>query len=216
MNSNGRKGWVRIAALVIQILTIVIGLVGGLGGAIAYSKLSVLDTLVEPIPIVDEGVIRTQSYQVPIYKNQGGSKLTFETGAELEMQSGSVFDIQSGTTSGFGGNVTVAGNITTTGDVVVGSGARYPLEYATANEVAYVGITAAFTGTTSVLSTTHGATTSVDMVICTMTAPDEDAGDAYFCVGSVSDGDVTLTALDDDGGTATEVDTTAYYIIIGN
>lgn len=38
---------------------------------------------------------------VPIYKNQGGTKLTIGSGAELEMQSGSTLDIQSGVTVGF-------------------------------------------------------------------------------------------------------------------
>ena len=45
--------------------------------------------------------------------------------------------------------------------VQLGTGNRYPVEYATSAELAYLGVTAAFTGTTQILSTTHGCTTSV-------------------------------------------------------
>lgn len=40
---------------------------------------------------------------VPIHKDQGGAKETFDSGAELEFQSGSTLDVQTGTTLNLGG-----------------------------------------------------------------------------------------------------------------
>jgi len=107
------------------------------------------------------------------------------------------------------------GNADFAGTVQIGTGNRYPLEYASASRITYFGLTSTFTGTTQVLSTTHGCSTAVSLVLCGMSTPDDDAGDPAYCVGSVSDGDVTLSALQDDGDAATAGDT-AYYIIIGN
>ena len=65
-----------------------------------------------------------------------------------------------------------------------------------------------------VLSTTTGIETVV-AVLCNIDDPDDDAGDSFICKASHTDGDVTITAEQDDGATATEADTTAFYVIFG-
>jgi hypothetical protein len=49
--------------------------------------------------------------QVPIYRNQGGSKLTVETGGEIEIQSGATLDIQSGATTDFSSGIDLDGGL---------------------------------------------------------------------------------------------------------
>jgi hypothetical protein len=113
-------------------------------------------------------------------------------------------------------SVNDGGNTDFAGTVQLGSGNRYPLEYASASRLVYFGLTSAFTGTTDILSTTHGCTTAVSAVLCAIDDPDDDAGDAFICIGTVDDGDVTINALDTADDASTEVDTTAYYVIVGN
>lgn len=135
---------------------------------------------------------------------------------DLVQLDGGLVDIGGGTYTVANGDndLGIAGDVEVEGSVVLAS-AGYPLEYPSAGYTTWFSLTATFTGTTQILSTTHGCTTSVLMVLCTMNTPDEDAGDPFLCVGSVTDGDVTLTAVQDDGTNATLGDT-AYYIIIGN
>ena len=58
--------------------------------------------------------VNAMAQNVPIFKDQGGAKMTWATGSELEMQSGSTLDIQSGVT------MTVAGAVSFTSDTTFG------------------------------------------------------------------------------------------------
>jgi hypothetical protein len=118
------------------------------------------------------------------------------------------------------GNAIIGGTTTGTGaadfasTVQLGTDNNYPVEHGSSGREIYFGVTAAFTGTTTVLSTTSGISV-VEAVVCGIDDPDDDAGDSFICKASHTDGDVTITAEQDDGATATEADTTAFYIIAG-
>jgi len=135
---------------------------------------------------------------------------------DLVQLDGGLVDIGGGTygTADGDNDVGIAGDLEVEGNVILADGG-YPLEFATGARRAFVGSTSAFTGTTTVLSDTHGCTTAVVLALCQMQDPDDDAGDAFLCVGSVSGTTVTISAFDDAGDPATEVDTVADYIIIG-
>jgi len=129
---------------------------------------------------------------------------------------GGLTDIGGGTYTVANGDndLGVAGDVEVEGDVVLAS-ANYPLEHGSSGREVYFGLTSAFTGTTTVLSTTTNIET-VTVVLCSVDDPDDDAGDAFICIGSASDGDITLTALDTAGDTSTEANTTVYYVVLGN
>jgi hypothetical protein len=145
-----------------------------------------------------------------------GTGVSIVTGASAGLSiDGGLTDIGGGTyTVADGDNdLGVEGDIETNGNLVLSS-ANYPVEHGSAGREIYFGVTSAFTGTTTVLSTTTGIE-NVVAALCQVDDPDDDSGDAFLCIGSHTDGDVTLTALDDSGDESTEVDTTVYYIILG-
>jgi len=58
-----------------------------------------------------QGAVPRSSYQVPIYTEQGGEKMVFESGAELEIQSGATLDLQSGATTDFSSGIDLDGSL---------------------------------------------------------------------------------------------------------
>lgn len=106
------------------------------------------------------------------------------------------------------------GNIDSEGTLQLGTD-NYPVEHGSSGREIYFGLTSAFTGTATVLSTTTNIETAT-VVLCAIDDPDDDSGDAFICIASATDGDITITALDTAGDTSTEVDTTAYYAVFGN
>lgn len=58
---------------------------------------------------------------VPCYMEQGGRRWVAGGGCEWEMQAGAMFDVQAGVTSNFGGDLSVADDLTVLGDVIVGA-----------------------------------------------------------------------------------------------
>lgn len=145
--------------------------------------------------------IEARAFQTNCYSADGGDRWQCDSGGSMVFGSGAALVVTPGAT------VQIP---------ALQMGSNYPVEYAAnAAELLYVGVTATFTGTTSVVSTTHGMSTAIDSVICTIVEPDDDAGDPFLCYGSVSNLDVTLNAVQDDGVEAT-IGGTAYYILVGN
>jgi uncharacterized membrane protein YfcA len=144
--------------------------------------------------------LESRAFQTKCYNTDGGDTRECASGGKFVVGAGAALLVTPGAT------VQVP-------QIQVGS--NYPVEYATTGEILYVGITATFTGTTSIVSTTHGMTTAVDAVVCTIVSPDDDAGDPYLCYATITDADVTLNAAQDDG-TAATLPGTAHYMIVGN
>jgi len=142
--------------------------------------------------------------------------LDVDASGEIEIDGG-LTDFGGGTygTANGDNDVGIAGDLEVEGSVVLASGA-YPLEFASSGYRVYVGSTSAFTGTAEIVSGTHGCTTAVSMALCQMQDPDDDSGDAFICVATISGSTVTINAIDTAGDAATEVDVVADYIIIGH
>jgi len=107
------------------------------------------------------------------------------------------------------GNADVAGTLQYGGDDLIPLG----FDGATTYEV-YFGSASSVTNTT-VASDTHNMTTAVDWAMCYVSDPDDDAGDPFLCVPTISGTSVTFQALQDDGENATTAATKLYYYIIG-
>jgi hypothetical protein len=112
-------------------------------------------------------------------------------------------------------NVQITGTLDVTSTIQFGADNLYPIGYASSGELAYAGASSSVTQTI-VLSSTHGATTAITYAACSVSDPDDDAGDPFLCKVSITDGDVTFQAVQDDGDDASTAATTLYYILIGN
>lgn len=131
-------------------------------------------------PAAEEMEFTMQSANVPIYREQGGTKEVYASGSELEIQSGATLDIQSGATVGIlGGN---------------------PLLYASSGQELVCG-TQTITGTADIVTglsvTSYG--------VATMAAdPSVGAGEAFLItVDAPSTTTLTVNLWQDDVNAAT-------------
>jgi len=165
--------------------------------------------------------VRDASTPVAQFYNGGGAKIAAPTAIATAVPAlvvdslgvSNLFEVRDAATPVFavnnGGAVVAGGALDVGGTLNYGANDLYAVGYASAGQAIVAGVTATFTGTTTVAS---GLTTVIAAVCVPYTAP---AATAATCYATWSGATVTLRSVKADGVTAGDTGTTVNYMIFG-